>query len=264
MASSIEIDTPVTFNGVSYTFGPGALAALLTTMGLGSATGSFGPAGAGHHGGLVPDPGSTTHTPPWLLGDDDQFHIQFGQLLSIGFFSSSQTITIPASATKALVWEWGGTGGSGGVDIFGQSTGGTGAAANLIKLLSGLTPGNTLIFTAGAAGGGGANNGGNPGLPGGNGTASVLASGTQTISTLTAGGSNGSGGAGDPGIGATVSGGTPGGTATGGDINISGVSGSTAGVPGVMLFSAGASGVSGVSVNGLPGTPGGMFILWFS
>lgn len=38
---------------------------------LGSA---FPPAGAGHGPGLVPDPGSTTHSPPLVLGDDAAFH----------------------------------------------------------------------------------------------------------------------------------------------------------------------------------------------
>lgn len=45
---------------------------------LGSA---FPPAGAGHGPGLVPDPGSTSHSPAFLLGDDGQFHSNVGPLL---------------------------------------------------------------------------------------------------------------------------------------------------------------------------------------
>lgn len=36
---------------------------------------AFVAAGAGHLKGLVPDPGVTVHTPPWLLGDDAAFHV---------------------------------------------------------------------------------------------------------------------------------------------------------------------------------------------
>jgi hypothetical protein len=35
---------------------------------------TFGAAGANHSVGLVPDPGNTTHSPAWLLGDDATFH----------------------------------------------------------------------------------------------------------------------------------------------------------------------------------------------
>jgi hypothetical protein len=42
---------------------------------LSAATGStFGVAGTNHSIGLVPDPGSTTHSPAWVLGDDGVFH----------------------------------------------------------------------------------------------------------------------------------------------------------------------------------------------
>ena len=34
----------------------------------------FSPSGSSHSVGLVPDPGSTAHTPAYYLGDDGQFH----------------------------------------------------------------------------------------------------------------------------------------------------------------------------------------------
>lgn len=34
----------------------------------------FTAAGVGHSSGLVPDPGNTSHSPPWYLGDDAAFH----------------------------------------------------------------------------------------------------------------------------------------------------------------------------------------------
>jgi len=110
-----------------------------------------------------------------------------GGVISVNFYTSTQTITIPAGATSALVTMVGGTGGN-----FGAGAGG------LKKYLSGLTAGNTLVATIGAAGSAGGGNGGN----------TTLASGTQTISTLTATGGQGSGGSG--------------GSASGGDINASG------------------------------------------
>lgn len=185
-----------------------------------------------------------------------------GTLVSVVTYSSTQTITIPAGATKAFARMWGATGGSGGVA--GGSTGptgGTGAAGYLEKYLTGLTPANTLAYTQGAAGAAGANTG----TAGGNGTASTLASGTQTIGTLTANGSNGS--AGDTVGGATA--GTAGGTASGGDVNITGSSsfpvalGSTF-VPGMSLFSSGVVGVAGSATAGKAGNSGGLVIFWFT
>jgi len=98
-------------------------------------------------------------------------------------------------------------------------------------------------------------------------------SGTQTISTLTANGSNGT-----PGGSAqipVVQGGA-GGTASGGDINITGQNGGSVigsvadptynyittsiGQGGSNFFSKGAD---GGYPNGNPGTPGGLIIHWF-
>jgi hypothetical protein len=198
-----------------------------------------------------------------------------GSLVSVITYSSTQTITIPATATKALIRMWGGSGGSGGINAAG-GTGGTGAAGYLEKYLTGLTPGNTLTYTQGALGAAGASTPTN----GGNGTASTLASGTQTITTLTANGSNGSG---LVNANQTVSGGTAGGTATNGDLNItgqsgqSGITGDTAGATAVFgfggkagdsLFAPGANGVGintgGAATAGNAGRSGGLVIFWFT
>jgi len=71
----------------------------------------------------------------------------------------------------------GATGGSGGINAngTGAATGGSGGAAYLEKYLTGLTPGNTIVYTEGAGGAAGTSGGGNAG----NGTASTLASGTS-------------------------------------------------------------------------------------
>jgi hypothetical protein len=181
---------------------------------------------------------------------------------------------------------WGGSGGSGGAKCAGVGvpssaavSGSTGAGGYLIKALSGLTSGNTLTFTCGAAGAAGTNVPGN----GGNGTASILASGTQTIATLTANGSNGSAGANN-----TASAGTAAGTTSGGDfapkladgqqgavvMGYDSTSASNFGYaayemgPGVSPASAGAAGASvagsGAQIVGNPGNPGGMTIEWFT
>jgi hypothetical protein len=127
--------------------------------------------------------------------------------------TASATITIPTNATKLLVTLVGGGGGGAGEGnqaVCTENGGGPGgSAAALVKYLSGLTPGNTLALTIGAAGSGGAAGANN----GGNGGDTTLASGTQTITTLTAG--KGSGGLSAAGTGA-------GGTATNGDLNIPG------------------------------------------
>lgn len=45
----------------------------------------FGPAGANHAPGLVPDPGSASHNFPYLLGDDGNFHSINGMLSVVDF-----------------------------------------------------------------------------------------------------------------------------------------------------------------------------------
>jgi hypothetical protein len=178
---------------------------------------------------------------------------------SITFYTSSQTITIPANVTRAFVQMWGATGGSGG----GTAVGGTGAGGYLEKYLTGLTAGNTLAYTQGAAGTAGT---ATP-TAGGNGGITTLASGTQTIATLTCNASNGSG--------SGTSAGTLGGTATGGDVNVTGQTGGMptsvgglgiAGSPGGgnNFFSLGATGVNaGATTAGNAGNPGGLKITWY-
>jgi hypothetical protein len=204
-----------------------------------------------------------------------------GALLAMIYYTASATITIPPGATRAWVRMWGGSGASGGTGAGGVTIGsaGTGAGGYLEKFLTGLTPANTLTFTRGNAGAPVSGNNG------GNGSASTLASGTQTIATLTANGSNGSAyvGAADMASYSNTGIGTPGGTATGGDLNVtgqrggnayavsydagSGAIGSNASWPGQGGASAFARGAAGVAYNsplGNPGIPGGLIIAWFN
>jgi len=198
-----------------------------------------------------------------------------GQLLAVNYYTASQTITIPPHATRAWCRMWGGSGasGTGGSDgaLAGYFSGGVGAPGYLEKFLTGLTPGNTLVFTRG--------NGGTPNASlgvGGNGTASTLASGTQTIGTLTAGGSNGSGSAvyydGATSVDRSA-GGSAGGTASGGDLNRPGQSGSASfyilsGNPTLNFGTGGYNsigrGVDGVNGPGNAGIPGGLIIFWYN
>lgn len=197
-----------------------------------------------------------------------------GVLVGVTYLLVSQIVPIPALATRALVQMSGGSGGSGGcVD---SASPGTGGGAYLEKLLIGLTPGNTMNFTFGAAGGGGA-----PGSPGGNGGPSLLTSGTQSIPTLIANGSNGGPAgqnSGSPDFSAVAQPGTPGGTASGGDLNIPGTAGGGSylaqedafSLAGNGVWAPGAQGANSGSVappagvNGNPGSPGAGKIMWFS
>jgi hypothetical protein len=132
-------------------------------------------------------------------------------IFSIEFRTSSATITIPSGVTRLRVTLVGGGGGGSGTSVSSNVGGVGGGGATCIKYLTGLTPGNTLSLTIGAGGAGGT--AGNAGGAGGD---TTLSSGSQTITTLTAGG--GAGGA--MGLYAGISG--AGGTATNGDLNISG------------------------------------------
>ena len=96
-------------------------------------------------------------------------------------FTSNGTFTIPTGVTLLKVTVVGGGGGSGagGAYVGGGGGGGGGAA---IKYLTGVTAGNTLAVTIGSGGTGGAY----PGNNGGTGGTSQVASGTQTITTISA------------------------------------------------------------------------------
>jgi hypothetical protein len=143
-------------------------------------------------------------------------------------FTSSGTFTIPAgvSAVKATVI--GGGGGAGGINAAfacGCATvscvsGGGGGGGSAVKFLTGLTSGNTLTITVGAAG-----TAGSTGGAGGAGGTSSVASGTQTITSISATG--GGGGAGGVAHGSSTTG--AGGAGSGGDMNFSGQRSQTGG-----------------------------------
>jgi hypothetical protein len=179
-----------------------------------------------------------------------------GVIIGFNSYGSSQTITIPSGATKGWVWLVGGGAG-------GNSSNSGGSGAGLLKLLTGMTSGNTLSLTVGGAGSNASNTGGG---------SSSLSSGSQSITTLTAGGGN---------AGSAGSGGT-GGTASNGDLNITGQTGVIVGItisggcgvtatilnpaiPGILGL-IGTFGNGGSQANSPAITPqaGVCFILWFS
>ena len=103
--------------------------------------------------------------------------------ISATTFTSSGTFTIPTGVTKIkmTIVGGGGNGSAGttsGSNKLGGGGGGGGGAA--IKYLTGLTPGNTLTVTVGSAG-----------------NTSSVASGTQSITTVSATGNGGLGSSGD-------------------------------------------------------------------
>jgi hypothetical protein len=137
--------------------------------------------------------------------------------------AGSFTFTIPTGKTALKITVIGGGGGSGGTGAANTSSGG-GAGGCAIKYLTGLTPGNTLSVTVGAAGTAGAASGGSY-TTGGTGGTSSVASGTQTITTISATG--GAGGTGAP-LNDWQSGGN-GGLGSNGDVNSYGGCGGNAG-----------------------------------
>jgi len=169
-------------------------------------------------------------------------------MVAYNVYTSTQTITIPKGATKAFVRMTGGGGASAGNPC------GSGAGGCLETLLTGLKAGLTLSLTIGAAGSG---VGGAP--------SSTLVSGSQTISTLTAGGGF-----------AVNSGPGSGGSASGGDLNVSGNYGMTAtdttdsltyGYGGANPFfgtSYGSGGGTGGSGGFETATPGVCVIIWYA
>jgi hypothetical protein len=195
---------------------------------------------------------------------DNASPILSGGLIAIITYTASATITIPANAQRAWVRMWGPSGASGAAEsgtLCGSA--GVGSGGYLEKFLTGLVPGKTLIYTRGAAG-----------VPtnsaGGNASDSTLASGTQTIATLTAGGSHGTA------LGMSIpTAGSVGGVATGGDINRAGQNGGWSlpiggdvptmipGAGGVMGLARGPDGTQSTTL-GNAGFPGGLVIAWFN
>jgi len=116
---------------------------------------------------------------------------------------AAQTYTAPSNTQWVKVTVVG-PGGNGGAATGQRATGG-GGGGMAIKWLS-MTAGQTLVYTVGTA----------------SGTASTVASGTLTITTITANsGTNGTGTA----YAASITAGGAGGTATNGDVNITGEQG---------------------------------------
>jgi hypothetical protein len=175
-----------------------------------------------------------------------------GGLGGITVFTSSGTFTIPTGKTVVKVTVQGGGGGSGATRN-GAASGGGGGGGTAITYLTGLTPGNTLTVTVGLGGIAGATTGGNPQNAGTGGTSSV-ASGTQTITTVSATGGAGTlkgdnGSYSSGGSGGGTSGGTFGMTGNVGTANTTGLS--TGSCPNYYTF----TGMGGSSMFGSAGNP---------
>lgn len=163
-------------------------------------------------------------------------------------FSSGGTFTIPTGITQVKVTVVAGGGGGGGAaSVTGNVGAGGGAGGWSVKWLTGLTPGNTLTVTVGASVSGGTTAGTN----GTAGNPSSVASGTQTITTISTNG--GGAGAGGTASNVAVSGGLGGAAGSGGDRNFGGGTGGC----GVSVSSVGTSGAGGNSLYGGGGNPVG-------
>ncbi len=162
------------------------------------------------------------------------------------FITASTTYTILAKNLRVTLVGGGGGGGGGNPDATNPGGGGGGGAGStLIYYLNGLTIGNTLALTVGAAGAAGGAS-----AAGGNGGNTSVASGTQIITTGTAGG--GVGGA--TGIGPGTIAGGAGGTTSGGVFGETVPLGGAAGALGFSIpSSVGIPGVGGVAGAGLVG-----------
>lgn len=136
---------------------------------------------------------------------------------------------IPTGVTKVKATVVGGGGGSGGTSS-NAGSGGGGGGGSAIKIVTGLTPGNTVTATVGAGGTAGASVGGNGG-----------AGGTSSFGAhCSATGGSGSGGA----SACNSSSGAAGGTGSSGDLNIKG-SGGGSGLAAPILSGTGGSSIFG-------------------
>lgn len=152
------------------------------------------------------------------------------------FITGSGTILILAPTLMITLLGGGGGGGGGSLDAATPTGGGGGGAGALCyQLLTGLTPGNSLTIVLGGPGAGGA--GGAPGANGGAGGNTVLSSGTEVITSITAGG--GAGGA-----------------ASVGGPNLGGAAGIPSGGAGNFILLTGQAGVAGYNVSATFGLPG--------
>jgi hypothetical protein len=148
--------------------------------------------------------------------------------VNVEIFTANGTFTIPTGVTKLKVTVVGGGGAGGTASGIDTGAGGGGGGGVAIKWLSGVTPGNTLDVTRGTAG-----------------NTSSVASGTETISTISAtGGAVGDGVANDLG-GA----GGAGGVGSGGDLNLNGGYGGY-GVSNGLFQAGGGGGGAGGAIGG--------------
>lgn len=146
--------------------------------------------------------------------------------------TSSGNFVVPAGKTKVIVegWGGGGAGASGGPDGTNYDGGGGGQGGGYFrKLLTGLTPGATISYTVGAGGAAPVSTSGT----GSNGGDTTIAAYSLTAHGGAAGGIGASGSRG--------AGGSNAGTASGGDINLTG----EYGLAGILLSTAGAVGSPG-------------------
>ena len=93
LLSSVSVASPLTGNG---------------TSGSPITSPAFIAAGSSHKAGLVPDPGSTAHTPPYYLGDDGAFHAYSAASIITDYISGctlfySSTSVIGVNAGNAYV-----------------------------------------------------------------------------------------------------------------------------------------------------------------
>jgi hypothetical protein len=98
--------------------------------------------------------------------------------------STNASYSIPATKIKVTVVGGGGGGGGGTTNSSTGPGSGGGGGGSAVQIFSGLTVASTLNITIGAAGAGGA--AGTPGTAGGSGGTTSVASGTQTITTVSA------------------------------------------------------------------------------
>ncbi len=157
-------------------------------------------------------------------------------------FTGGGTFTIPTGVSSLKVTVVAGGGAGGGSTAAPVNGSGGGAGGTGIKWLSGLTPGLTLTVTVGAGGTGVASNSGNPGAT------SSVASGTQSITTITT-----NGGTGGVATGSTSNGVAGGAAGTGGDINMGG-GGSQPGI--ALVGGGGGNSIFGGAAQPNTGTPG--------
>ena len=165
------------------------------------------------------------------------------------YTSGSGTWTIPAGVTVCRITVVGGGGAGGGAQLTTNAVGGGGGGGGAaIRYYTGLTPGNTINYTVGAAG-----------------STSSVSSGTQTIISISAtGGSAGTGAISQTNN--TVNVGGAGGVGSGGQFNCAGGAGGVGGVGGSSgsrlsggnggnsIF--GGGGVAAGAVNGTNGANG--------